>query len=278
MSDVLSGSIQPKDAMVLVLDRRDTTQKGQDTPVVLPLRLKADLFLSKDYNTSYSMSFNGDDAVSIDKYNDATAKWVPVDIFGKIGERPSPAWSDKPPYTGTGTWYSMDKTLIRKDSVMSGVAKNPLEFNPKVEWVLNPRDMFDSLGFHRCLCTQGPSVSVQAPVISQVAIYPNPAVSMATVFLPFEMEKLVCLNAAGQLVKVKFTILVWTICRSTVWTWRIFQPVCIPWNSSHRTVRRPLPDWLNNASQFPFCCWVVLVLDGASPSNSEGPGDGCHKR
>jgi len=205
MSDVLSGSIQPKDAMVLVLDRRDTTQTGQDTPVVLPLRLKADLFLSKDYNTSYSMSFNGDDAMSIDKYNDATAKWVPVDIFGKIGERPSPAWSDKPPYTGTGTWYSMDKTLIRKDSVMSGVAKNPLEFNPKLEWVINPRDMFDSLGFHRCLCTQGPSVSVKAPVISQVAIYPNPAVSMATVFLPFEMEKLVCLNAAGQLVKVKFT-------------------------------------------------------------------------
>jgi len=74
-----------------------------------------------------------------------------------------------------------------------------------VEWVINPRDMFDSLGFHRCLCTQGPSVSVKALVISQVAIYPNPAVSMATVFLPFEMEKLVCLNAAGQLVKVKFT-------------------------------------------------------------------------
>lgn len=204
MSDLLSGTIQPKDVMVLVIDRRDTTQTGQDTPVVLPLRLKADLFLSKDYNTSYSMSFNGDDAMSIDKYNDATAKWVPVDIFGKIGERPSPAWSDKPPYTGTGTWYSMDKTLIRKDSVMTGVAKNPLEFNPKLEWELYPRDMFDSLGFHRCMCTQGPSASTKAPFISQVALYPNPAITSATVFLSFEMEKLVCLNAAGQVVSVKY--------------------------------------------------------------------------
>jgi hypothetical protein len=150
------------------------------------------------------MSFNGDDALSIDKYNDATAKWVPVDIFGKIGERPSPAWSDKPPYTGTGTWYSLDKTLIRKDSVMTGVAKNPLEFNPKLEWVINPRDMFDSLGSHTCLCAQGPTTAVKTPAIGQVAVYPNPAVTSAMVFLPFEMETLVCLNAAGQSVKVGF--------------------------------------------------------------------------
>lgn len=204
MSDVLSGTLQPKDVAVLVIDRRDTTKTGQDTPVVLTLRLKADLFLSKDYNTSYSMSFNGDDAMSLDKLNDATGKWVPVDIFGKIGERPSPAWSDKPPYTGTGTWYTLDKTLIRKDSVMTGVAKNPLEFNPKLEWVLNPRDMFDSLGFHTCLCAQNPSAAVKAPVISQVSVYPNPAVTSAMVFLPFELSKLVCLNAAGQLIAVGY--------------------------------------------------------------------------
>jgi hypothetical protein len=204
MSDGLSGTLQPKDVVVVVLDRRDTTKIGQDTPVVLSLRLKADLFLSKDYNTSFSMSFNGDDAMSLDKLNDATGKWVPVDIFGKIGERPSPAWSDKPPYTGTGTWYSLDKTLIRKDSVMTGVAKNPLEFNPKLEWVLNPRDMFDSLGFHTCLCTQSPSATVKMPVMTQVAVYPNPAIKTATVFLPFEISQLICLNAAGQTVSVRF--------------------------------------------------------------------------
>lgn len=204
MSDQLSGTIQPKDVVVLVIDRRDTTQKGQDTPVVMPLRIKADLFLSKDYNTSFSMSFNGDDAMSIDKYNDATSKWVPVDIFGKIGERPSPGWSDKPPYTGTGTWYSVDKTLIRKDSVRMGIAKNPLEFNPKVEWVLNPRDMFDSLGFHTCLCAQAPSASVKDMVRQTVQLYPNPAVTNVQVFLGFELENMVCRNAQGQVVPVRY--------------------------------------------------------------------------
>ena len=64
----------------------------------MPLRLKADLFLSKDYNTSFSMSFNGDDAMSLDKLNSATSKYDLVDIFGKIGERPVPGWSDKSPY------------------------------------------------------------------------------------------------------------------------------------------------------------------------------------
>jgi len=44
-SDALSGKLAPKDVVVLVLDRRDTTQIGQDTPVVMPLRLKADLFI-----------------------------------------------------------------------------------------------------------------------------------------------------------------------------------------------------------------------------------------
>jgi predicted extracellular nuclease len=52
MSDALSGTLKPKDVVVIVLDRRDTTKIGQDTPVVLSLRLKADLFLSKDYNLS----------------------------------------------------------------------------------------------------------------------------------------------------------------------------------------------------------------------------------
>jgi hypothetical protein len=87
---------------------------------------------------------------------------------------------------------------------MTGVAKNPLEFNPKLEWVINPRDMFDSLGSHTCLCAQGPTTAVKTPAIGQVAVYPNPAVTSALVFLPFEMETLVCLNAAGQSVKVGF--------------------------------------------------------------------------
>jgi hypothetical protein len=208
MSDALSGTLQPKDVAVLVLDRRDTTKTGQDTPVVLTLRLKADLFLSKDYTSSYSMSFNGDDAMSLDKLNTTTGKYVPVDIFGKIGERPSPAWSDKAPYTGTGTWYSMDKTLIRKDSVMTGVAKNPLEFNPTKEWELNPRDQFDSLGYHKCLCEK--TASVKVVKIPQVVLFPNPTQNanngMVTAITDFVPVAVFCKNIQGANVSVPYSI------------------------------------------------------------------------
>ena len=43
MSDALSGTLLPKDVVVVVLDRRDTTKVGVDTPVVLSLRLKAEI-------------------------------------------------------------------------------------------------------------------------------------------------------------------------------------------------------------------------------------------
>ena len=202
-SDVLSGNLESRDVVVCVLDRRDTTQTGQDTPVVLPLRLKADLFLSANYNISYSMSFNGDDAVSLDKYNKETDKWMPVDIIGKIGERPSPAWSNKPPYTGTGTWYTMDKTLIRKDSVVSGIKKNPSIFNPEVEWELNPRDMFDSLGFHYCLC--GWPAAVREFKQSIVQLYPNPALEKTMAFLDFKLYAVRIVDAKGAEVFLEST-------------------------------------------------------------------------
>ncbi len=213
-SDALSGKLAPKDVVVLVLDRRDTTQIGQDTPVVMPLRLKADLFLSKDYNTSYALSFNGDDAMSLDKLNAATSKYDLVDIFGKIGERPVPGWSDKSPYTGTGVWYSVDKTLIRKPQVLTGldtilkgvyVAVNPkLYFNPTVEWNLNPRDMFDSLGVHNCNCNLSSTKHVENNV--NVRIFPNPATNQLFINTSIEVSVLEILNAKGQVVAADWSI------------------------------------------------------------------------
>lgn len=194
-SDILTGKLESRDVVICVLDRRDTTQTGQDTPVVLPLRLKADLFLSPNYNISYSMSFNGDDAVSLDKYNPEIDKWMPVDIIGKIGERPVPAWSNKPPYTGTGTWYTVDKTLIRKDSVVSGIKKNPSIFNPEVEWELNPRDMFDSLGFHYCLC--GWPAGIKEFKQQIVQLFPNPALEKTMAFLEFRLSAVRIIDSKG---------------------------------------------------------------------------------
>lgn len=211
-SDKLSGTLGPKDVIVLVLDRRDTTQTGQDTPVVLSLRLKADLFLSKDYNTSYSMSFNGDDALSLDKLNATTSKYDLVDIFGKIGERPVPGWSDKEPYTGTGLWYSVDKTLIRKPTVLTGldtmlkgvyVAVNPkLYFNPTIEWNLNPRDMFDSLGMHHCNCNLSNTKRISN--VGGMTIFPNPAQNQLFVNTSLDVKSIEVLNSNGQRMSIRW--------------------------------------------------------------------------
>lgn len=180
-SDSLFGTIGPNEVKVLVLDRRDTTQTGQDTPVVLGLRLKADLWLSKDYNTSFSMSFNGDDALSLDKKSGNN--YVPVDIFGKIGQQPKLAsnpsrtigWSDSFPYnTGLGLWYTIDKTLIRKPGVKQGVAANPTYFNPKTEWAIYPVNTFDSLRTHICDCHNFPA-SVKNTAANTIVLFPNPA-------------------------------------------------------------------------------------------------------
>jgi hypothetical protein len=215
-SDVLSGTIQPHDAFILVLDRRDTTQTGQDTPVVEELRLKADLFLSKDYNTSYSMSFNGDDAMSLDKYNEQYSTWLLVDIMGKIGERPPfGGWSDSFPYnTGLGTWYTANRTLIRKYQVLTGCdtlapikrgltamapqAWNPQYFDPSAEWDIHPRDMFDSLGMHEsgCKTLSAEKISVK----SAVKLYPNPVDRQIYLETTVEVEHFAVLNSFGQLI------------------------------------------------------------------------------
>jgi hypothetical protein len=93
----------------------------------------------------------------------------------------------------------MDKTLIRKDSVMTGVAKNPLEFNPTKEWELNPRDQFDSLGYHKCLCEK--TASVKAVKIPQVVLFPNPTQNanngMVTAITDFVPVAVFCKNIQG---------------------------------------------------------------------------------
>lgn len=187
-SDVLSGTIGPKQTKVLVIDKRDVTKTGLDTPVVEALRNKGDLFLSPIYEISYSMYFNGDDAMSLDRYYSDFTTWVPVDIFGKIGERPPfGGWSDSFPYnSGLGKWYTANKTLVRKPEVLTGIdtiapirrgvtatapqAANPQYFNPAKEWILYPINFFDSLGSHDCGCLTLNTKELE----NAVSVYPNP--------------------------------------------------------------------------------------------------------
>jgi hypothetical protein len=217
-SDVLSGSIGPKETRVLVLDKRDTTKSGTDTPVVAALRIKADLFLSPIYEVSYSMYFNGDDAMSLDRFYSDFNTWVPVDIFGKIGERPPfGGWSDSFPYNnGLGKWYTANHTLVRKRNVLTGIdtiapirrgvtqtapqAANPLYFNPSVEWELYPIDFFDSLGSHDCEC-----LTLNKEQFSQeVSIFPNPVGNEFYISSAVKMSQIRILDLKGMQVPLSF--------------------------------------------------------------------------
>src|SRR5690625_2199589 len=63
----LSGTIQPYDVYVVVLDKRDPDGTGQEAPVWDELQAKADGFYCPNYNTSNAMYFNGNDAMTLEK-------------------------------------------------------------------------------------------------------------------------------------------------------------------------------------------------------------------
>ncbi len=171
-SDTLRGTLQPNSVLVCVIDRRNPNGTGVDTPAAATLQAKANLFLSADYNRNFSMSFNGDDAVSLDKRSGNA--WVPVDIFGKIGERPRNAWTDSFPYNmGIGLWLSANKTLVRKPAVTAGVRTNPTHFNAKAQYLVYGTNTFDSLGTHNCVCNKFAASSASVPAV-EWSVFPNP--------------------------------------------------------------------------------------------------------
>jgi hypothetical protein len=171
---VLSGTIQPKDVVVVTNGQTDSlwvTNGGYwSLPISEELYAKGDLHCSGIYPTP--MYFNGDDAMTLE-----TTTGGVIDIFGKIGEQPENGWNDIAPSYVAGTQYwtswTVDQTLIRKASVKKGVTANPTPFMVNVEWDSIPKDIFDSLGFHRCDC--GPLGINDNPARSHsLVIYPNP--------------------------------------------------------------------------------------------------------
>jgi len=154
----LSGTIQPYRTFVVVIDKRDPNGTGQEAPVWDDLQDRADAFLCPDYNTSWTMYFNGDDAVSLEKTNGDF-----VDIFGKYGERPlnenggtsnpTGGWSTVFPYSqGEGVIITRDHTMFRKAEVEEGVTVNPAYFNPMEEWDTLSANTFTHLNWHECNC------------------------------------------------------------------------------------------------------------------------------
>jgi hypothetical protein len=195
-SDTLSGTLGPNSVLVAVIDRRNPNGTGVDTPVASALQAKADIFLSKDYNRNFSMSFNGDDAMSLDKL--VGNQWVPVDIIGKIGERPINAWTDSFPYNhGIGLWLTANKTLIRKRTVIRGVTVNPTHFNGKLEWNVFNVNMFDSLGTHHCDCDKFPASVLRSeePIWN---VFPNPATGGRIEVFTAENARFMIFDVSGR--------------------------------------------------------------------------------
>lgn len=164
---ILSGTLMPYKTKVFVIDQRNPEGSGQDAPVWDALQARADTFVCPEYEESYALYFNGDDAVVLEKLDDSM-----VDIFGKIGERPVNAsggtsnptggWTDTDPYNdGQGVILSADHTLIRKPGIVNGVTTAVDKFNILAEWDSLPANTFTYLGWHDC--TANPDTN-QKPV------------------------------------------------------------------------------------------------------------------
>jgi endonuclease I len=88
-------------------------------------------------------NFNGNDAVAL--YKISTTSYV--DIFGRIGENPGTAWI-------SGTFTTLDRTLVRNPNVTSGVTVNPASGFPTLstEWTKSNTDVVSFLGAHTMSC------------------------------------------------------------------------------------------------------------------------------
>ena len=162
----LSGTIASLSTFVIVIDKQDPNGTGFDEPVDAALAAVADVFVNPVYVQSNSpFYFNGDDAVPL--FNgDPTVTTNLKDVVGRIGEDPGTAWSD-----ANGTWWTTDKTLIRKSSVLSGDGNGLDEFLPEVEWDSLPENTFTELGWHTCDCA---NVGINDQDINKINVYPNP--------------------------------------------------------------------------------------------------------
>ncbi len=185
-TQVLSGTIPAKGAWVLVKDTNSTEI------VYFQLRSKANAFITANCgtgSTNRTLCHNGNDAYTLEK----VAGDVVVDIFGQVGIDPGNptaggGWNNNAAtnYTAadsTGSSWTTDHTLRRKQGVLQGVTVNPggggsvNAFNVSVEWDSISFDvfaMFDSLGNHHCDCESFTSI-INPTNNLLVETYPNPS-------------------------------------------------------------------------------------------------------
>ena len=166
---ILSGMIASGEAIVITNGQTDSTNTfGYVHPDLYAL---GDISGTGDHADS-PMFFNGDDAITLEKTNGTI-----LDIIGKVGEDPGGAWTDDASANFTdangGTWWTRNKTLIRKATVQQGIGTNPSMFNATLEWDSLPQNTWTELGTHTCDCT---NIGIEENQNSEtVLFFPNPS-------------------------------------------------------------------------------------------------------
>ena len=163
----ITGTIEPFDVRVFVLDKRDPNGTGNEIAVDTALEALADTFLNPVYvQTNSPFYFNGDDAFVLVKNGNQI-----IDLIGKIGEDPGGGWWQ--PGDTLTRWWTTDNTLIRKQSIENGVYSNPTVFDPSLEWDSLPANTFSELGQHACSCQE---VIISTSEFSNLffTVFPNP--------------------------------------------------------------------------------------------------------
>jgi len=110
---------------------------------------------------SGAVNFNGDDAIALFKISTSSY----VDIFGRIGEDPGTAWA-------SASNTTLDKTLVRKSSVTSGVTINPTSGFPtlETEWTQYAKDDVSNLGNHTVTCATCSAPTVKASSVTFTSV------------------------------------------------------------------------------------------------------------
>lgn len=184
----LAGTIPAYGTYVVVVDKRDPNGTGFEEPVDMALQAVADTFVNPVYVQANSpFYFNGDDAVPLTRGDGTTL----LDLVGKIGEDPGTAWSD-----ANGTWWTTDKTLIRKPGILKGDANGLDDFLPELEWDSLPENTFTELGWHTCDCF---GLGINDNEVAKFNMFPNPAVNKELlVSASRNIESIQVFNILGQ--------------------------------------------------------------------------------
>ncbi len=176
----LSGTIEPGDVLVYVLDKQDPDGVDFEAPVWDELAAQADVWLCPVYAENNAMYFNGNDAMVLRKISTNTV----VDIFGVIGEDPGSAGWDE---------ITQNHTLVRRSEVTAGDVTATDAFDVLAVWDSLEVNTFDQLGFHECDCV----VSVEENGRDGFTVFPNPTTDVLTVTLASPIREIVVRNVAG---------------------------------------------------------------------------------